>query len=140
MTPKTKKCGSCRRYKPRDKFSRAAKAKDGLQHYCKACASKRERARKAERPETPRVRRDRYLRLTHGLTIEQHEAMLAAQHGRCACCHDPLGEGHNQVVDHSHVTGRFRGIICRGCNLAIGHARDDVRRLQCMIAYLNQHG
>lgn len=39
-------------------------------------------------------------------------------------------------LDHDHTTGKFRGFLCQGCNLALGHLQDDVRRLQQLIDYL----
>ena len=39
--------------------------------------------------------------------------------------------------DHDHVTGEFRGWICRDCNLTLGFARDRTELLQKLIDYLN---
>ena len=64
--------------------------------------------------------------------------MLLAQDNRCAACNDALiGRSH---LDHCHTTGKIRGILCSGCNIALGHARDDVSRLRLLIAYLEKNG
>lgn len=39
-------------------------------------------------------------------------------------------------VDHDHVTGKIRGLLCRGCNTALGHIYDDKERLIGLIEYL----
>jgi hypothetical protein len=57
------------------------------------------------------------------------------QAGRCACCGNLQ---KNLVVDHDHDTGRVRGLLCNNCNLMIGYALDDPRRLQLGIEYLNK--
>lgn len=40
------------------------------------------------------------------------------------------------VVDHCHTTRRVRGLLCVGCNAAIGHFRDDVATVESALAYL----
>jgi recombination endonuclease VII len=42
------------------------------------------------------------------------------------------------VVDHCHRPRRVRGLLCVGCNAAIGHFRDDKAALLVAIAYLSQ--
>lgn len=53
----------------------------------------------------------------------------------CAICDDPLTP-ETRMFDHDHATGRLRGILCRHCNLMLGHARDDWSRLAAAIVYL----
>jgi Recombination endonuclease VII len=58
--------------------------------------------------------------------------MLAAE-PVCEIC----GEGGALVVDHCHLTGRVRGLLCaRHCNLMLGHARDNTTVLARAIEYL----
>lgn len=80
--------------------------------------------------------REYYLRNKYGLEPDDTAALLAAQDGACPGCLNPLGEGHAIHVDHCHDTGRVRGLLCRGCNLAIGNAGDDPGRLQRLVDYL----
>ena len=40
------------------------------------------------------------------------------------------------VLDHDHVTGRFRGWICQKCNLGLGRLGDSIEGLQQAEAYL----
>lgn len=49
------------------------------------------------------------------------------QNGKCPLCHRPLTviEG---CMDHDHVTGRVRGILCRGCNGAEGKIKGAITR------------
>src|SRR5881296_1216292 len=51
----------------------------------------------------------------YGLTEEQYEAQLRRQDGRCAICGRPP-KSKSLAVDHSHKTGRIRGLLCFFCN------------------------
>lgn len=72
--------------------------------------------------ESKRRAKDRRLRTRYGITLEQFEAILAAQGNVCAVCK----QGDKVFcVDHNHKTLKIRGIICLNCNLrVIGGARD----------------
>lgn len=65
-------------------------------------------------------------------TAEQHENMLIQN---CKIC----GAEEDIVVDHCHETNYVRGSLCRKCNLALGHANDDINILKSMITYIEQH-
>lgn len=56
----------------------------------------------------------------YGLTPEAFSALLTRQNGECACCgtDEPLGKGWS--VDHCHVSGKVRWILCNNCNAALG--------------------
>lgn len=72
--------------------------------------------------EAKRKAKDRRLRTRYGITLEQFEAILAAQGNVCAVCKQA-----DKVfcVDHNHKTLKIRGVICLNCNLrVIGGARD----------------
>lgn len=59
----------------------------------------------------------------YGLSQSGFEAILDSQKGSCAICRKTFtGIPH---VDHDHVTGKVRGLLCTGCNIGIGHFRDD---------------
>lgn len=60
-------------------------------------------------------------------------------------CATPLEIEHprrNQAdavhVDHCHTTNDIRGLLCRHCNLLLGHAKDRVVVLQAAIRYLRK--
>jgi hypothetical protein len=94
-------------------------------------------AHKAQR--NSRIQKDYRLQYYHKISLEQYESMLAEQGGVCGSCGtDTSGWKHSWAVDHDHATGKVRGLLCHSCNVAIGHAKDDVTTLQRMINYLQR--
>ena len=75
----------------------------------------------------------------YGITPEQFAERLESQGGRCAICRTdtPGGKG-GWHVDHDHVTGVIRGLLCHRCNLMLGNAADDPARLRAAVAYLER--
>lgn len=73
----------------------------------------------------------------YGLTAFAVEALLVTQHGGCAICRTPLSDA-GAHVDHDHATGRVRGILCGGCNIGLGHFRDDPEKLVAAAEYLRR--
>jgi hypothetical protein len=61
-----------------------------------------------------------------GLNPEDVARMELVQDRRCAICRR-AGE---LEIDHCHLTGRVRGLLCRTCNLLLGLIRDDPSRLE----------
>lgn len=41
--------------------------------------------------------------------------------------------------DHCHKTGKFRGWICRRCNLVLGHVKDSTDLLNILSNYIKKH-
>lgn len=56
----------------------------------------------------------------YGLTPVDHMRMLDAQNGVCAICRQACKSGRDLAVDHCHVTGVTRGLLCTACNLRVG--------------------
>ena len=88
--------------------------------------------RNAEKKKTYQRAAD--LKRNYDLTVEQWDALVASQNGRCKICMEtPTGK---LVVDHDHRSGLRRGLICRPCNVMLGMARDKVEILRAGAAYL----
>lgn len=83
-------------------------------------------------------RRIMNLRGKYKLTVEQFNAMMATQSGKCAICGETFGLWCMPAVDHCHTTGKVRGILCGFCNRMLGIANDDTERLTAAITYLSQ--
>jgi ribosomal protein L25 (general stress protein Ctc) len=70
------------------------------------------------------------------LTADEYTEMHKAQGGVCAICG---GRGKSEVllcIDHDHVTGKVRGLLCRNCNVMLGMAGDNPSILLLGALYL----
>lgn len=78
------------------------------------------------------------LKYIYGLSIEDFENMLIAQDFKCACCSASFTE-KRPYIDHSHVTGKVRGILCNGCNAGIGMLGDNLEGVMRAVKYLKEN-
>jgi hypothetical protein len=79
------------------------------------------------------------LKRQYGISSAERDAMLQEQGGACAVCKtkEPDGNGRWRV-DHCHVSGKVRGILCSSCNLALGLMKDNIASFRRAIIYLNK--
>lgn len=80
----------------------------------------------------------------YGITIDEYMAMLEAQQGLCVVCGQPPQEDGIKAasrlhVDHDHVTGKVRALLCNSCNNGIGRFRDDPALLRAAAEYIERH-
>lgn len=80
------------------------------------------------------------LRRYYGITFEIYMAMLESQSYKCLLCDKgfELGDTKSVNVDHCHDTGVVRGLLCRRCNLGLGHFGDRIDALERAIEYLRR--
>lgn len=98
-------------------------------------ARNRERilAKLRKKPLRERLKRD--LR-RYGVSPRDFRAMQRAQADACAICLEPARGVRRLSIDHDHLTGKVRGLLCRRCNSGLGHFLDDPLRLELAAAYL----
>ena len=96
------------------------------------CATHHREAKKASR----RLAHGRWILKTYGITSEQYEALYEAQGGVCYICRRATGATRKLAVDHCHVTGWVRGLLCKPCNSLLAHVRDDEATLKRAAYYL----
>ncbi len=83
-----------------------------------------------------------WLKQQYGITLADYDQMLHAQSSVCALCggtETRNGSKGNLVVDHDHVTGRVRGLLCSKCNLKLA-AVEDSRWLEQALSYAQRVG
>jgi hypothetical protein len=106
--------------------------------YCVVCFPNNRKP--STSPEEIRTRaRDRVYWRKYKITLDQYDSLLSHQGGVCSICSEECESGNRLVVDHDHVTGAVRGLLCRKCNLGIGHLRDSVDLLTKATQYLSSH-
>ena len=86
-----------------------------------------------------------YMLKRYNFTVQQWEAMFEGQGRCCAICKSPDPRNTNGwQLDHDHACcpgktscGKcIRGILCQGCNTALGAVRDSIDCLKTMVCYL----
>ena len=128
-----KTCNNCGIQKPLTEFPKT-------HPHCKKCNISRASKWNKENPNRRKIiiQKDNYKR-RYGLSVEDKQLMIDNQNGLCAICNNPLKSTHDVCVDHCHTTNKVRGILCRKCNLGIGHLNDSLDILKSAIKYLKKH-
>lgn len=83
----------------------------------------------------------RHILRTYGLTRVGYLVLYYAQGGRCYVCRKAAGKARRLGVDHDHLTGEVRGLVCTGslnamtCNRLIAiYSRDALLRAVAMLS------
>lgn len=89
------------------------------------------------------INRTAHFKRMYGITLEDYQRMFDQQHGRCAICVRPetarwKGQLRTLCVDHDHMTGIVRGLLCSSCNRAAGYLGDDPLRARSLADYLER--
>jgi hypothetical protein len=64
--------------------------------------------------------------------------LIFKHQGRCAVCSSEAEDHHGLVIDHCHDRGVIRGLLCQGCNLALGAVKDAPDTLRKLADYLEK--
>jgi hypothetical protein len=119
----THTCRICLTEKPLDNFY-IRKELNKPRNECKECM----------------IESHRYKKL--GVCNIKYEEMLTSQNGSCAICLSKLNSSRytKLAVDHDHLTGKVRGLLCMNCNTALGLMKDSPKRLEAASQYLQRSG
>lgn len=78
----------------------------------------------------------------HGIknaTYVRYLELIVEQNGQCAICHIDINT--SSPLDHDHVTGEIRAVLCTPCNLIVGQIENArIQAVQAVIAYLKENG
>lgn len=161
-----KVCAACEEEKPLEDFYDNGYVRvdgtKGKMRICKVCsavksrayyqanleaqrAKGREKARALRAADPERAAERQYasrVKAKYGITIEAGNQMWEEQGGCCAICGKPEPEFADRFqrlhVDHDHLTGVVRGLLCSSCNQGLGYFADDPDRLDKAAQYLRQ--
>ena len=128
----TRTCLRCQERKPISDFGQSKRKNGSLvrSSYCRSCHSTITTENRKKRFGTIR---NYWLQRRYGITSQEAELMAAGKDGVCPICR----KRRATVVDHCHQTGRVRGLLCDGCNSAIGIIGDTKEALSRAVAYLS---
>ncbi len=135
-----KTCSKCRETKLLELFSKKSDTKDGKDSWCKACTCKNAIKWASK---NPRRIRDGNLQRNYGISLEKFEQIKRDQNGTCAICLTSelrySTRHHDLSVDHNHLTGKVRGLLCNNCNRAMGMLKDNFEIVLQAARYLHEH-
>ena len=163
-----KTCTKCKQEKPLDEFSKSKDCKLGRHSRCKVCRAtesgiwakknpekvrewvnnNQEHIKEYRKDNRERARiytRNSRLKRFYGVSQEEYAQMRLNQNNKCAICGKEEtskskedGKVRDLSVDHSHMTGKVRGLLCFRCNIVLGKVEDSPELLTLMIAYLQR--
>lgn len=142
MTNSMRTCNVCGETKPLTEYYKTKKDGKFYHGKCKSCYVK-----KQQEKYDPRKGKDKNLRYSYGIGIEDYDRMFEEQEGKCKICGATEAGGRKSgrgkmdgfYVDHCHDTGKVRGLLCIHCNRALGLVGDNIDTLTRMITYLNDN-
>lgn len=89
---------------------------------------------------------DSYFKRKFGVSLDVVTSMLSSQNGLCANlgCSKAISLGDVEgktraVVDHCHVTGKVRALMCVRYNSLLGHIENNSALIPGLMDYLNKH-
>jgi hypothetical protein len=104
----TKTCHNCKEKLPKTNFSPNQGETDRLKSQCKECSA-------LNTLKVVSIKTGNKLSLPEGFNGHTVRKIKKRQKNRCYLCRQPEGE-RNLHLDHDHVTGLIRGMVCNTCN------------------------
>lgn len=77
------------------------------------------------------------LKRRYNITPEQYFDLLKIQDNACAICRRQ--SKRKLAVDHDHISGEIRGLLCTSCNTGIGLLQDCPHVLNNALKYLSKY-
>lgn len=115
-------CIRCNKSKDIDDFFINKLSKDKHGSFCKDC----------DKLKTKEYRLNRY-----GISKIEHKNLSIFQDYRCAIC--SKREIYKELsIDHCHITGKVRGLLCTKCNMGLGLFEDNTDLLILAATYLEE--
>lgn len=132
-----KTCNKCHVKKPLSDFHAGTSQ-------CKACKSEYWKEWRKANPDLAKAKDIKGNAARMGVSIDERKRMYDEQDGKCAICHTPgllYGQGNQKdtlPLDHNHVTGEIRGLLCIKCNRGLGLFMDNPELLREAARYLER--
>ena len=142
----TKICGCCKVEKELKFFSKKCSKTNKYSSKCKECHNTyfrenwyKKNQKKHINSVTSYKSRNKSKVISHRLGVSEVEvAKLLREQDSCEICNTK----EHLCVDHDHVSYKVRGMLCRGCNWAIGFLGDSkesvLEKLPNILNYMNK--
>lgn len=137
-----KLCRGCNKILPVDSFYRRNNRNEGRSLYarCKSCNSSSFASWSTKHPGQSRIRN---LKAKYGISEEKYFEFYYKQNSSCGICGSKESGWKTSPwlhVDHCHVTGIIRGLLCHQCNVMIGMIeKQKIDDLTVITLWLNKH-
>ena len=79
------------------------------------------------------IHRNHHLGLTWQETKQAWMNQFMLQNGLCLICKDSPATD----IDHNHITGKIRGLLCSQCNIGLGHFKVDEKSIELLLAAIS---
>jgi len=121
--PQCKKC--CNQYSTQYAKTHRGITRKAVSKWTKNNPEKNRYKSKRWKSNNPEYRREYELKTRYGLTLEDYKQLIKDQDGKCAICGEVAQDTLSSLfVDHDHITGEIRGLLCIRCNAGIGFLQD----------------
>lgn len=147
-----KVCTKCKLSKSSEDYHKQTNSKDGYSNWCKVCGydnlkiwrkknpDKIKKNAKNFRINNPKAYYNSQYKSKYGISIEEYNRLFDIQKGQCKICKiDSKELPRKLAVDHNHVTGKVRGLLCGNCNVAIGNLKESVIIIKEALNYLAEN-
>ena len=80
----------------------------------------------------------------YGIDKVTYMLMLKSQNGVCAICNksETVKDCNNNIrplsVDHNHLTGKIRGLLCYYCNTMVAYIENSPQLVEIITKYLKE--
>jgi len=125
-----KYCSRCKTFKTYDEFNIDKCSASDHASQCRECKKVVTKDWHVNHPEKCAEYKRKW---RYGITQEFYDSEYEKQGGKCAVmsCNRPITD-----TDHDHATDKYRGLLCHGCNTALGLLEDDIGRIEALAEYL----
>ena len=126
----TKQCTKCLHTKSLIDFPKNSKGKYGRGQVCKKCSAEY----------ADKYRQENYNKVyAKKFNISEEEVQTLLEKHSCEICGKAPKAVKRNSIDHCHITGKVRGLLCDDCNTALGKFKDNPTIIQSAIDYLKKH-
>lgn len=141
-------CLSCKIIKPLSEFQKDVHGYLQKKARCRECCNKKWREVDYQKNKRGTIKeRPDMLKILYGVTWEHVVKTLDSQLGLCAnrACGKQIslgagsGKKNRAVIDHCHVIGKFRELLCTSCNLELGKVETNKNLYLGFFEYLEKH-
>jgi hypothetical protein len=133
-----KKCNLCNLDKLLESYNKCDLKKSKIRGECKEC-QRNTRKKYSINNYNPQKEYLRKATQMYKITEKEYTSLYKKSNGCCFVCKIPENNFKRRLhLDHDHLTGKVRGLLCKNCNNALGNVKDSKEILKRLIEYLGE--